>query len=476
MTLNKARRYLSAGVATTLLLASSAAIAFESGSTGSDLAFAPTVNTQLQLPPDGVFNFTDVDIPAGVTVTFARNATNTPVTILASGNVTIAGTIDLSGKNSTDAGAAGDGNLGDDGIPGVGGAGGFDGGRGAPAPDLRGGDGLGPGGGSAPPTILLGGGGGGFGTVGGAPRTSGAPTGGGGPIYGSSALLPLIGGSGGAGGSSDDSFGGSGGGGGGGAILIAASGTVDLTGSILSNGGRSGNVSGPLSGGPGGGGSGGGIRIVATTISGNGTIRALGAGGGTGISSRLGGAGGTGRIRLEADNFLRQANSSPAFVFSAPDTVFVAGLPTLSITSVAGVPAPAQPTGNADIALPSATPNPVAVDFATTGVPVGNTVTLKVIPANAAPVIAVSDALVGSEASATASATVDLPDGPSVLSATVSFTVTASAGDAMRRFAEGERVERVVLAAAPSGRSTTTLVTVSGKQFAWPSSALPRIY
>jgi hypothetical protein len=48
---------------------------------------APTENTILQLPSDGVFNFTTVDIPAGVTVTFSKNTTNTPVYILATGDV-----------------------------------------------------------------------------------------------------------------------------------------------------------------------------------------------------------------------------------------------------------------------------------------------------------------------------------------------------------------------------------------------------
>src|SRR5919108_2609404 len=68
-----------------------------SGSTGADGAFSPTANVTLTLPPSGVFNFTTVNIPAGVTVRFARNAANTPVTMLATGNVTIVGTIDVSG-------------------------------------------------------------------------------------------------------------------------------------------------------------------------------------------------------------------------------------------------------------------------------------------------------------------------------------------------------------------------------------------
>ena len=65
--------------------------AFNSGSTGADGAFNPTTNTSLQMPASGVFNFTTVNIPFGVTVTFIRNAANTPVVILASGNVTITG-------------------------------------------------------------------------------------------------------------------------------------------------------------------------------------------------------------------------------------------------------------------------------------------------------------------------------------------------------------------------------------------------
>ena len=62
---------------------------FSSGSTGADGVFAPTASTTVPLPPSGVFNFTTVTIPAGVTVTFARNAANTPVTILATGDVTV---------------------------------------------------------------------------------------------------------------------------------------------------------------------------------------------------------------------------------------------------------------------------------------------------------------------------------------------------------------------------------------------------
>lgn len=452
------------------------AMAFDSGSSGADGAFSPVVDTVKPLPPDGIFNFTSVNIPAGVTVRFEKNTANTPVTFLVSGDVTINGSIVLSSGSATPSGAAGDGNLGDDGIPGQGGPGGFDGGRGGDV-NLRGGDGLGPGGGVSGigRCDSSGYGGGGAGYIGG-----GASSGGhrcitsGGPSYGSASLLPLIGGSGGGGGHGGGIFSGTGGGGGGGALLIAASGKVTVNGSITANGGWAGESAGVDCGGNGGGGSGGAIRIVATTLAGNGAISAVGGGArlnGCNHEAR-GGAGSHGRIRLEAEIMQRTAATTPGFSFAQPQDVFVAGLPGLRIISVAGVNAPAQPTGSADIVLPETTPNPVEVVFSTTNVPLGNTVKLTVTPASGAATSVISDAIAGTEASGSASASIDLPDGPSILSAQVSFTVTASLGQDLSRFAQGERVERVILAANLSGNSLTTLITESGKEYALPSNRL----
>ena len=142
------------------------------------------------------------------------------------------------------------------------------------------------------------------------------------------------------------------------------------------------------------------------------------------------------------------------------------------ITSVAGVAAPAIPTGNADIVLPSTTPNPVSVVFQTTGVPVGNTVKLTVIPANGLQIIAISPALTGTTANASASVSVSLPSGPSTLSATTAYTIVASLGDAMSNFAMGERVEKVVLTSTPGKPQQVTLVTATGKEYAAPPAAL----
>src|SRR5690349_19033506 len=105
-------RAIAVALAAGACFAPGAASAFTSGSTGADGAFSPTVNTTVPLPPSGIFNYTSVNIPTGVTVKFLKNRTNTPVVILATGDVTIAGTIDITGTPSADVGPAGDGVLG----------------------------------------------------------------------------------------------------------------------------------------------------------------------------------------------------------------------------------------------------------------------------------------------------------------------------------------------------------------------------
>lgn len=477
-----------------------AASAFNSGSTGADGAFAPTVNTTVPLPPSGILNFTSVTIPTGVTVKFQRNATNTPVVILASGDVTIAGTLDVRGEPAPGVGAAGSGAQGDDGQPGRGGPGGFDGGKGGlPVVAGLGGTGLGPGAGNPGRFVpsgdtcvsgsswASGGTGGGFGAVAANSDrdsvncTSATPPYNhtralGGAAYGSSILLPLLGGSGGGGGGGGVTYDGGGGGGGGGAILIAASGVVTVSGSLLADGGAGAAGSGAGIGGAGGGGAGGAIRIIATMIAGNGAITAAGGARGevsgqtTSVSSATPGA--IGRVRLEGDSITRTAATVPQASADLPRNVFVAGAPTLTIVSVAGVNAPASPTGSGDITLPASTPNPVAVVFTTSGVPVGNTILLTVTPALGTKVTAVTPALTGSTASATASTTVTLPIGPSVLSAQTTYTVVAALGDSLRNFAGNEMVEKVMLVATLGGKSQMKLITVSGKEYDAPEEAL----
>lgn len=484
-----------------MLCAGGAQAAFNSGSTGADGAFNPVVNTEVQLPPSGILNYTSVNIPAGVTVKFKRNQANTPVYILASGDVTIAGAIDVRGGDSTATGTYGDGVLGDDALPGQGGPGGFDGGRGgredaAQRPEVvRGGGGLGPGGGAGGIEGADGcnisryhkyiGSGGAYAADTYSSRSNQAYCGNIMPplskAYGSALLQPLIGGSGGGGGRGGSSFPGSGGGGGGGALLIASSGTLRITGSIDATGGDAGGVAGANAGGYGAGGSGGAVRLVATTVTGNGKLYANGGclnvsnqrRQGCGWQGNYGEQGGSpGRIRIEGEAITFNGSSEPAYVGDTPGPVFIAEAPSLRIASIAGQTVPANPTGNADVTLPATTTGPVEVQFQTTNVPVGNTVLLRVVPAYGNTTEVLSPAIAGSTASGTASVSVTLPQGPSTLQATATYTVVVAEGHSLSHLAQNEAVEKVEVTVSLTGETTARLITASGKSYSVPYGAL----
>lgn len=480
-------------------LAAPAAFAFNSGSTGADGALAPTVNTEIQLPPSGILNYTSINIPAGVTVKFKKNALNTPVYLLVSGNTTIAGGIDISGSAGAATGTAGNGSQADDGIPGVGGPGGYDGGRGGKddlaqvAANIRGGAGLGPGGG-------VGGYEGADGCTGGryykylgasagyatSAADAGAPFGcvpdTGGKSYGSTILQPLIGGSGGGGGKGGVNFPGSGGGGGGGALLIATSGTFNITGVINANGGSGGELAGTGAGGAGGAGSGGAVRIMATTMQGNGPINTqFACPNAPTVSNNFTCnlpyfRSSVGRIRIEADAITYTGATTPTYTTDVPGPIFLASLPALRIASVAGTAVPANPTGNADVTLPTDVANPVTITFETTNVPTGNTVLLKMIPAYGLPTEVLSPAIAGTAASGTTSVQVSLPQGPSTLQAITTYTVVVAMGESLSRFAQNERVEKVqLIATLGRGEGQAKLITVSGKEYLVPMSVLQMV-
>lgn len=422
-----------------LFLSNSNAGQFNSGSTGADGAFNPTTNTELQLPPDGIFNFTTVNIPSGVTVTFKKNAANTPVYILATGDVTIAGAIRV---NATAANSI---------QPGVGGSGGFDGGFGGVQSSI-GGKGVGPGGGN-PSGANPSGCGGARGGYGG--KFSGA--------YGNNELLPLIGGSGGGGGGGGEYTGG-GGGGGGGALLIASSTKINITGTITTNGGS--GASGITGG---GGGSGGAIKLVADVIYGNGAISAAGGSGGAGgpyscfgpLYYANGENGGDGRIRLEANTINRTAGTTPGYTFGYPGAVFVANMPTLQIASIGGVNVSSNPTGSyasPDIKLPAGTTNPVAVTLSASNIPVGTTVTVSVIPQFGS-ATNVNTTLSGTSSSSTATASVNLSTQyPYILTATATFTMQTA------MYYDGEKIEKVRVATSMGKGSEVTYITETGKE------------
>ena len=93
---------------------------FSSGSNGSFGPINITTNTTIDLPPDGIIHATTVNVGTNATLRFNRNVINTPVYLLATGDVLIEGTIDITGEPPQ-------ANF----VGGKGGPGGFDGGPGA---------------------------------------------------------------------------------------------------------------------------------------------------------------------------------------------------------------------------------------------------------------------------------------------------------------------------------------------------------
>ena len=418
---------------------------FSSGSTGALGALAPTANVAITLPPDGVLHYTTVSIPSGVTVTFVKNAANTPVTILATGDIAIAGTISLKGGD----GQPGQASATAISVGGAGGPGAFRGGNGSSldfsSPAATG---QGPGGGAGAPSTL---------------NQIGQSA-----ANGAASLLPLIGGSGGGGGAARTAngvptFSGNGGGGGGGAAVLASSTKILLTGTITVDGGNGGNC---------GHGSGGAIRLVAPVVTGTGSLSAV-------TPSCSGVVGASGRISVEAFTNTFTGTSSPAASLSAsPGPVTTASmpalinLPTLAITSVGGMTVPTVPTGSyttVDLPLPVGTTNPVPVTLAAVNTPLSTPLTVRVVPVAGSATTVSASALSGTFTSSTATASVTLPTGglASVLNAYASLTLTAG----LLPQIEGEEVEQVVLGAAIGTPSTLTLVTKSGKEV--PMSALP---
>jgi hypothetical protein len=317
---------------------------FNCGSNGSYGPMNITASTTLQLPPDGVFHCTTVNVASGIVLRFSRNAQNTPVYILATGDVT------LDGQIHVDAGGSQLGNA-----PGLGGPGGFDGGTGSNELNVPAGPGMGPGGGgrgvysaaqNEQATTHAGNG---------AYKSSivgNEPYGQAGSVYGNSLLIPLVGGSGGGGLHLPGFAGNLGGGGGGGAILLASNTRILFGGDSFINanglGGWSyatkGQISRHVSVG-----SGGAIRVVSPKV--------MGTFGGSVITSAGSTNFRTGRIRFDsfdASEIIFRANSAPDSIGSVM-VVFPTPLPKLSISNATGTAVAENVVGPVSVILPAGT-------------------------------------------------------------------------------------------------------------------------
>jgi len=207
---------------------------------------------------------------------------------------------------------------------------------------------------------------------------------------------------------------------------------------------------------------------VATTITGNGGSINV-AGGSGGIQSGNGGNGSIGRIRIEAYTNTAAITYAQVPSIDKPGALALPGSPSLTITSVAGVAAPASPTGSyssPDILLPAGTANPMTIALAAANIPLGTTVTVTVKPLDGAASSATSTALTGTLAASTATASLTIPTNqPSVISASATFTL-AALPNAGPLFAQGEQVERIRVAAVLGGPSRVVYITRSGREIA----------
>ena len=424
-----------------------------SGSDGHDGAFNPTQNVVIDMAdhPDGIYQYTSVNIPTGVTVTFRPNARNTPVVWLVQGDCSITGIVWLTGSNSN-------------GIIGAnGGVGGFRGGN-ASQSDVLPSDGVGPGGGRGFAGDFAGNAS--FATLGDQNTSQGQASPG--ATYGNPFLLPLCGGSGGGGTRASTG----GGGGGGGAIMVAAS-NITISGGIYTTGGNGFtnlDVYGP---GGGGGGSGGAIRLVATTIDGAGQLNAAG---GAGVGSYHSGWGtnpaGSGRIRLDALQIIFAGSMTGVATRGFQPIIIPPASQAmgLSIQSVAGIPVNSYSNGsltNPDVTIPGQQTNPVPVTVNCLNVPLNTEIIVDAKPANGPTITAVGVNSVGTLSSSTASVSLNMPKGGGTIQAKCVSGISGTLSQTGLT-AAGERFASVEVTATLGGKQQLAFITESGKRYASP--------
>ncbi|MEQ8819498.1 MAG: hypothetical protein RLY93_04590 [Sumerlaeia bacterium] len=419
----------------------SAAQSFDSGSDGSDgalvlsggssgvpIIFDPaTFDPPLDPDGDNIYHFTTITVEADSYIRLrSQELGSLPVVWLAQGDVVIDGTLDLSGEES---------NMGGLSLNGRGGAGGFDGGRGGTG-STQGRPGAGPGGGGvAPPAgeddfVVT------SGSAGHVFSLRGENGEGlGGLSYGNRYLIPLLGGSGGGGSpryTSPDPGVTINGAGGGGALLIASSTRINLNeggGRILATGGDGFWVQDTspfveFSETGSGAGSGGSVRLIAPTLRAHGSINVNGGTTYNATASR-------GRVSLEAFDFDMDNLPYEHAQLRRPTEVFPQIPVSVRVTSIDGVPVPANPA--AGIVVPDVTvnnPGPMTVGFEARFVPPGTTVTLRFASEDNAPLEVASTPLEGTMELSTATATVTLPRGFAIASVHAMWNPMRKAGPA----------------------------------------------
>jgi hypothetical protein len=174
-------------------------------------------------------------------------------------------------------------------------------------------------------------------------------------------------------------------------------------------------------------------------------------------------------VRIEAYNYSGFTGAtSPANIasLSFPHPIIPPNSPALRIASVGGVSAPASPNGSLqsvpDVIVPSSLPNPVTVALEGANIPVGTVIQVTLQPSNGTRTTVQSAPLAGTTAASTASASINLPGGICVIGASTVVDLTIARATPV--FLDGERVNRIEVAATFGGPSELTYVTQSGRR------------
>lgn len=378
-------------IAVFVTLTAAAHSAFDCGSNGSDGALtfdAPTTPTVIEFDPasynppvdpdhDGVYHFTTVNIPAGLTVRFIPNKVGwNPVYLLCQGDVVINGTLDLSGEAGHAPSTTAPGRIS---VPGPGG---FPGGWGRwDSLNITRHYGFGPGQGIAESGLFS----------------------------GNLFLLPLVGGNGAAGSNQNP---GAGGGAGGGALLLASNTSICINaGGWIKARGGDGVGTGIAQG---RGGAGGAVRLLAPTVSGTGSISVRG-----GQNSYYSGyIGQFGVLRIESlnDTFTGPIGCDKVrrvTLLTTGTLIFPSELSQYArLVRIGGVELPARTSGS--FTVPDAvinTDQPVLFEIEARNIPLGTTFTISLWNETALLIEFPTGGLAGTLAGSTATASHTIPYG-----------------------------------------------------------------
>jgi hypothetical protein len=169
----------------------------------------------------------------------------------------------------------------------------------------------------------------------------------------------------------------------------------------------------------GGAGAGGELKLVAAQLISPSAIVYLNGGNSPFLGA---GAGGILRVEGDATQFNLNINGqSSGTVAATPGPVFAPSTPTLRITQIGSVTAPAAPTGNTatpDVSFPTPPSGPVTVTLAASNIPTGTTIKVRVTPQVGGFTEVTTDPLTGTLASSTTTASVTIPPGYGAIAAT----------------------------------------------------------